>query len=495
MNAFLKDFYRDERGAMAAIIVLMLFVLLGFGALAIDMGFASSTRTELQVTASSAAMAGVQSINEADPTDSEYREAAVEFTYRNMPGAGNGNLVEAACGIYDPVGGTVSGSTECSDVKVGNWAPATIPGDRGTFTAWDDDPNLPLDAVRVRAHRSDTNGNPLNLFLAPVVGLAQQDVNVSAVAWAETTDLTACLIAMEPTEEKAFHAQGTAQIAASECGICVNSTSPDGLYLNGTPLVDIATDHGISVNSDDWEGKGSYTIPEEGIDIANPIGSQPCTDPFAADYPFEDFYTGPTCSSTEQLHLTSADLIDGAFRIPSGTHCGGIKIAADGPVVFESGVHHIKDGTLDFVGNHDMTGDGITFVCDNCTLDFRGGQNIEFTAGAAGEGPDGTDSPYLVYEKYPPEGDYDGDAYTPPPYPDETHFFHGDADADYEGIIYVPYRDTEWTGNNVAGLDPPDCFAVIANSFFFSGTSDIQVNASGCGGALDQIVVDYRLVD
>jgi hypothetical protein len=400
MNSFLKDFYRDERGAMAAIIALMLFVLLGFGALAIDMSFAGSTRTELQVTASSAAMAGVQSINEADPTDSEYREAAVEFTYRNMPGAGNGNLVEAACGTYDPVSGTVSGSTECSDVKVGNWAPATIPGGRGTFTAHEAAAGLDLDAVRVIAHRSQANGNPLNLFLAPVVGVAQQDVNVSAVAWAEEKIVKNCIIALDPAADKAFHAQGTAYLQADECGICVNSESPDGLYVNGTPVVEVGGQ--ITVNSDDWQGNGNYSINPP--PIAEGVGENPCTDPFANDpHPFKDLYES-TCTSTDQLILTSDDqldgVLDGVFNIPSGTHCGGIKVASSGVVNFLPGPHHIKDGTLDFVGNHDMMGDDITFVCDNCVLDFRGGQNVDFNAGA--DDQFGEPVPFLVYEKYPP---------------------------------------------------------------------------------------------
>ncbi len=66
-----------------------LFVLVGFAALAIDMGYSFATRTDLQVTASAAAHAGVQAII-TDPSDDDtpltddYRRVAVKYSYRNM---------------------------------------------------------------------------------------------------------------------------------------------------------------------------------------------------------------------------------------------------------------------------------------------------------------------------------------------------------------------------------------------------------------------------
>ncbi len=156
MYSFLRKFHRDEEGATATIIALTLFVLIGFAAAAIDMSYANSTRTELQVTASAAALAGVAQIVDANgdavADNDDWREGAIEFAYRNMASSKHGNILEATCGTYDPVGGTVNGSSECEDVKVGDWDP-----DTRTFTAWNDGATE-LDAVRVRAHRSQGNG-------------------------------------------------------------------------------------------------------------------------------------------------------------------------------------------------------------------------------------------------------------------------------------------------------------------------------------------------
>ncbi len=87
MWTFLKRFHSDEDGAIALMFALFLVVLVGFAALAIDMGYSFATRTDLQVTASAAAHAGVQAITDVAPQDGiddtkEYRRVAVEYAYR-----------------------------------------------------------------------------------------------------------------------------------------------------------------------------------------------------------------------------------------------------------------------------------------------------------------------------------------------------------------------------------------------------------------------------
>jgi hypothetical protein len=191
MYSYLKQFHRDEGGATATIIALTLTVLIGFAALAIDMSYANSTRTELQVTASAAALAGVQQLedfNDDSLADNDkWREGAVEYAYRNMALSKHGNILETACGSYTPGGGVTPG-TECADVQLGDWDPQCAltaePHLRSLCFTASTDGAVEHDAVRVYAHRNQTNRNPLGLFLAPVIGLAEQDINVSATAWA-----------------------------------------------------------------------------------------------------------------------------------------------------------------------------------------------------------------------------------------------------------------------------------------------------------------------
>ena len=140
------------------------------------------------------------------------------------------------------------------------------------------------------------------------------------------------------------------------------------------------------------------------------------------------------------------------------------------------GIHHIKNGTLLEEGNHTYFGAGVTFLIDNATVNFGGSQDVQLAAGADG-------SPFLFYEN--PDG----------PHPTGDHIFRGDADADYEGIIYTPDRNVEFVGETLGGDTPPDCFAVIANKFHFTGTTDIMLNSDGCGGELEISSVTVRLVD
>ncbi len=279
MNSFLKRFSHEEDGAVLVLIALMLFVLLGFAALAIDMSYAHATRTKLQVTASAAALAGAQQITDADgngvdDTD-DYRRGAVEYAYRNMAASTHGNIVQAACGAYDPGTGSVTGGSECSDIKVGNWDP-----DTRSFTAWDDGGFSPatmdLDAVRVRTHRSQDNGNPLNLFLAPAVGLAQLDINVAAIAWADEDNALNCyqrgIIAYGMVDMDSTNTFTDAICVYGEQGVKVQSNN---CFQGSYEGCGVGTqDPGVQVMTPpppNWDEQGG---PNPGFDDAKQVGNQ-----------------------------------------------------------------------------------------------------------------------------------------------------------------------------------------------------------------------------
>ncbi len=149
-----KSFLRDQNGAIAAIAAVSLIVILGFGAFAIDMSYAYTTRNLLQVTASAAALAAAQDL----PNQSEATTTAMAYVEDNMPAANHGTVLVN------------------SDVVFGNWDIATE-----TWTPGD----TPFNALEVTARRSTDNDNRLDLFLAPVLGLGFLDMAASAVAYAK----------------------------------------------------------------------------------------------------------------------------------------------------------------------------------------------------------------------------------------------------------------------------------------------------------------------
>ena len=91
-------------------------------------------------------------------------------------------MLQPTCGTFNVGTLAVTGDEECFDVKAGNWNP-----DTRTFTTWDaenyDVSTMPLDAVRVIGRRSTATGNPLSLFLAPLIGVDSFNVNAMAIAW------------------------------------------------------------------------------------------------------------------------------------------------------------------------------------------------------------------------------------------------------------------------------------------------------------------------
>jgi Flp pilus assembly protein TadG len=152
---FLSRFLRDRDGAIAAISAVSLVVILGMGAFAIDMSYAYSERNLLQVTASAAALAAAPQLPDLSGTT----DKAVEYAEENMPPETHGMVLDN------------------SDVVLGNWDSVSE-----TWTPG----GSPSNAVEITTRRSTVNGNRLELFLAPILGLGSLDMEASAVAYART---------------------------------------------------------------------------------------------------------------------------------------------------------------------------------------------------------------------------------------------------------------------------------------------------------------------
>ncbi len=250
---------RDERGVYAVSFAILLPLFLALAALAIDMSYAYKVRNTTQVTASAAALAGVSQLNDAngndDPNDDDadgndsedYRREAIEYAYRNMSPAVHGNVVSATCGSYDSATDEAgTDDLECGDIKAGHW-------DGSTFHAWDDPGYIPavmkIDALQVGTHRAEVNANPLQLFFAAALGMAETDINTAAVATTGGGEITnGCLVALnnDDGEDQTFYINGTASVTAVGCDIRVDQCCAlDGgeackqgaLRANGTPQV------------------------------------------------------------------------------------------------------------------------------------------------------------------------------------------------------------------------------------------------------------------
>lgn len=166
------DAAKRQHGATIVIVALCLVVLIGFAALAIDIGYLYSTRNELQNTADAGALAGAGHLGkeylklgylaQKNKTFTQEEVAAVvnEVTKKNKAA---GEKIEILV----------------SDVVVGNW--------NGTEVIPNYDPNvteniISPDAVQVTARRDSSANLPVTTFFARVLGIMNMPVAAVAVA-------------------------------------------------------------------------------------------------------------------------------------------------------------------------------------------------------------------------------------------------------------------------------------------------------------------------
>src|SRR5262245_35457982 len=145
-----QRFIDDERGSILPLVGLCLLVVLGFGAIAIDLGQQAALRSELQATADAAALAAASRL----PDLQKARTKALDYAERNMPAATNGAVLAE------------------DDIVFGTWY-----GNTRQFVE-----NGPvLNAVKVTARRSSSNGNPSPTFFLHIFGQDHADLSAGAM--------------------------------------------------------------------------------------------------------------------------------------------------------------------------------------------------------------------------------------------------------------------------------------------------------------------------
>lgn len=151
---------RRQKGGAAIMFAIMLPVLIGLTALAVDLARIHLTKVELQNAADAASMAGARSLSDAGGTPYNWSAAsakALEVARRNVA---NGELIQAAL--------IETGYWNIPNPSLGIHATA-IPGD--------------VPAVRATITISSSeNSGPLGLSFAPIFGIDDTDVRASAIA-------------------------------------------------------------------------------------------------------------------------------------------------------------------------------------------------------------------------------------------------------------------------------------------------------------------------
>jgi len=153
---------RDQRGAILIWVALLLVLLLGFAALAVDVGYLMAARNELQNVADSAALAGARELGAAFKKDLDTLPSETLIK----------NAVKDAALANKAAGESISVRDE--DITIGIWNGTDV-----IAYTWPDDPP---DAVRVIARRDENANNPITTFFARVISVDELQVSAEATA-------------------------------------------------------------------------------------------------------------------------------------------------------------------------------------------------------------------------------------------------------------------------------------------------------------------------
>ena len=164
--ASIPSVLKAQSGAVVILIAIVMVVILGLAALAIDTGYVMVTKNELQNVADGAALAATRQLGAV------YEKMSYEAQqlYICDPSA----IIPVAKDVAqkNKVAG-MSITVEQSDVVIGRWD-----SDTHTFSATLDQP----DAVKVTARRDTHANGPISTFFAKILGIDTANVRADATA-------------------------------------------------------------------------------------------------------------------------------------------------------------------------------------------------------------------------------------------------------------------------------------------------------------------------
>lgn len=293
--------YTPQRGAIAVLTALLLPMLLGFMALALDVGYVLLNRNRMQVAADAAALVAAgarqhgQDINTAQAL-ALHAAQANGFTQ---------GLDQTVVTVAIPPGGTAAFAADTQYVRV-------------------------------------TVSQPVNAFLAWVFGITRTATAASAVGGPAGSSQP-CLLSLASAASGALVVQGNSVVTANNCGIFVNSSSNTAMQVSGN----------VTVTANPIQVVGNYTA------IGNVTISPVATGAAASANPFTSLAVPPFAGCTFTNYTRTGN---GSLVLTPGTYCGGISITGNHAVQFSAGTYVLYGGGMQFSGNiAPIVGSGVTF--------------------------------------------------------------------------------------------------------------------------------------
>jgi len=346
--------FRNEEGQTLIFTALLMCCLMGFMALAIDVGVLFRSQRRLQIAADSGAIAG---------GIADYYSHTVSC---GTPPAGTAST-SIKCAAANAAAN--NGVTNASQITVNN--PPAIGSHTGAayieVTIKQPNPTLFMAAFNALMPGGSSNSNSMNVAARGVSGIVPSQL---------------CAYALDPHAKGAFEVQGSATVHIPGCVLQINSDSPQALCTTGGATVDDQAGIRI-VGAQNPSGpcNGTQNNASTGVNFAgDPFGGLPT----------------PTC--TAGTNVSGATTINSSTVLPSQTQTftfNGVSstakvtcFSATNPVIAGGTTLGTAGGNQIFVFQNglNMGGSGSGPITINGTMMIQGGNysqgNTELTINA-----------------------------------------------------------------------------------------------------------------
>lgn len=306
----MNQFKQNQSGGILVLVALMMPILMGLSAAAIEYAGLVKRRSELQRAADSASIAGVNQFKLANAVDTTAVRIAQDTAVAQARSAG---------GRTPQVTATVLNNHSAVQVVVSE----TVPLSLGKFI---NQPTL--------------------------------DISVQSTAkLAGTTRL--CLLALDPLATGAFRLESAARITASDCSLYSNSVSPQGIQGENAAVASALS----TCSAGGYSGTGANFTPPPATGcpaLRDPLIERqaPPVGPCVILPSFVNSLTSLLSPDDPRYGLNVVSL---RTTLKPGTYCGGLHITKGAQVTLEPGIYVMKDGPFVVDRAASVTGTNVGF--------------------------------------------------------------------------------------------------------------------------------------
>jgi Flp pilus assembly protein TadG len=332
-------------GQMMVLLAIAMTVIIGFAALAVDLGLLYATRRNMQTAADAAAIAGSNALKQQCGTTS-----------------GCTCDSEAVCNSAAQDVATLNGfANGTNSVSVTVKAPASAPS--------------PTNGVYVEANVTQ----PVPTYFLRALGYSTVSVSTTAIAGYDTSPN--CIFVIDPSGSDTLVVSGGSTIS-SNCGILDESTDSKGMNVSSGSSSVAASSIGIVASTYTGTSGGASVTCSGSTTNCPQTKVAPTTDPLL--YLQSQKPSAGTCVSG--TNLTTATSGNGG-TISQGTYCAGIKVASSPHVLNLNPGLYILTGSkgLTVSGGAVINGSDVTIYNSGTgAINISGGSTANLTAPTSG---------------------------------------------------------------------------------------------------------------